>query len=469
MKIALIKPPATYADWYKRPVLGLSYISSYLQSEGFDCNIFDAYFNSWSERELLDRVKDYEPEVIGLTAMTHEIIQAAHIGSRIKKHLNVPIVVGGCHITALPEKTLSEFPVFDYGIYGEGEKTFRELLEYLQNDATKNIDSIRGIVFRDGDHVVVNETRPFLTSEELDALPYPAFHNYYGNNRQALIDRNSYYVMFTSRGCPYKCAFCMQVLGRKIRRRSAKNIIQEMEYAIDCYGTHTFDFADEVFLVDSAGTRKVLQLMIEKGFPGRIRWSGLTRANFVKPDLIALAKKAGCYRLEMGVESGDDEILEAIDKRITVRQVRQAVSIIKEVGIPLGTYFIIGHPNETRETIRRTTDLAIELNTEDMAIGIMVPYPGTRIYDMALRGEGGYRLLTQDWSEYDKYGGKALEIKGLPWEELVKWQRRAVVNFYLKNFRLIDFVRNFWQKRSALYFLIKKKITRITRTKKRNN
>lgn len=466
MKIALIKSPATYAHWYKQPALGIAYISACLESKGFDCKIFDAYFRSWSQAELVRRVKDYNPDAAGVTAMTHEITQASEIVSELKKLLNIPVIIGGCHITAMSERTLAEFPVFDYGVYGEGERTTTELLEYLQKRGTMpQLSDIKGLVYRDKGQIVVNEPRPFMAADELDALPYPSFHHYYTDGSQALAAKHCYYVVFTSRGCPYNCAFCMQVLGRKVRRRSAQSILQEIDLAIEHYGAHTINFADEIFLFDNQCTRELLESFIRIDLPKRIRWSALTRANFVSLELITLAKKAGCFRLEMGIESGDDGILKTIGKGITTEQVKQAVKIIKEVGISLGTYYILGHPNETPETLQKTAELAIELNTDTIAVGLMVPYPGTRIFDLALQGKSGYRLLSQDWAEYDKYGGKVLEIEGLPYEQLVKRQRQTLVNLYLKNFRFLDCLKFFWKRRRALQFIMKKKIVTLGRTK----
>ena len=195
--------------------------------------------------------------------------------------------------------------------------------------------------------------------------------------------------------------------------------------------------------------------------------SALTRANFVNPELIRLAKRAGCVRLEMGVESGDDEILTNIDKGITVEVVKRAVSIIKQAGISLGTYYILGHPGETVKTVKKTLKLAAELNTDSIAVGLMVPYPGTRIFDMAARGEYNYRLLSRNWNEYDKYGGKVLEIDGLPYKALVKWQKKTLLYFYLRNFRFIDCLKFLWKRRKGISFLVSKKL--LSRLRIRNH
>ena len=195
-------------------------------------------------------------------------------------------------------------------------------------------------------------------------------------------------------------------------------------------------------------------MIINGGLSKRVRWSALTRANLVDCEVLSLAKQAGCFHLDMGVESGDDDILRNIGKAITVEQIKKAVAIVKDVGIELGTYFIIGHPNETRQTAQKTIDLSTELNTKTIAVGIMAPYPGTRVYDMARRGENGYHLLSEDWSQYDKYGGRSLEVKDLSYKEMRRFQKQAYINLYLKNFRLLDFAKFMWQRRHALYYFL---------------
>lgn len=444
MKIAIVKPPEVRPYWYKkRPALGISYLSSYLTKNGIENRLFDAYYFSWSEEQTIKEVAKYKPDLIGISSMTHEITTAHRLTSLFKEKMpNVPIVIGGCHITALPTQTLEEFPHFTYGVYGEGEKTLLELTQYLKHNKKGKISSIKGLVYRDKQgNILVNKVQERLTSEELDALPYPAFHFYYKNGRKTLTEKDDHYIMMTSRGCPYNCVFCMQVLGRQVRRRTPEGIVAEIEYAINHYGAHTIQFYDEIFLFNDDLCFKTLDLIIQKKLHKKMQWFGLTRVNMVSKKLIHKAKESGCFRLEMGIESGNNKVLKRINKQITVKQAELAVNIIKNEKILTDVNYILGHPGETRKTLQDTVNLAVRLNTTTMAMGIMVPYPGTQVYRMVQEGRGGYRLLSKDWSAYDKYGGKALEIKGLPLAELERWQRKALLYFYLKNFRFWELLK----------------------------
>lgn len=457
MKVALFKVPPTYSTWHHRPVLGISYLAAVLEQSGVDVKIFDAHFHHYSADQLVSLLTEYRPDVLGATAMTHEIKPAAEIARRVKEATGCRAIVGGPHVTALPERTLAEFAVFDFGIRGEGEQGILDLVKALGNGG--EAAGIPGLVHRDAQgHIHANPPAEPLSGVQLDQLPLPALHQYYGDDHHALRSRKEEYPILSSRGCPCRCAFCMRVLGQKVRRRSAENIIAEIEHAIARYGVHTINFQDEIFLSDTKQTRELLNLLIDRGLNRRIRWVGLTRANMVSDDIIRLAKASGCVHIEMGVESGNPEVLKRIKKGITVEQVREAVRIIKRHGIYLVTYFILGHPGETAETAEDTIRLAADLNTDHIAVGLMVPYPGTEIYDLAHQGEMGYRLLTEDWSQYDKYGARSLELQGLSYEDLSRLQKKMYLRLYLKNWRLRDLTRFVWERKAALLYLLKKRL-----------
>lgn len=449
MRIALIKPPPTYSNWYKRPVLGISYIAACIERKDFIVRIFDSYFNDWNTIQLLEKIIEFKPDIVGFVSMTHEIMMAVNTAYQIKEKLQVPIIIGGPHITALPEQTFNEFPVFDYGVVGEGEETLLELVQRLVS-GKNDLSDIKGLVYRIDNRIVVNKPRPYLTTIKLNRLPLPAFHNYYKRGCNALSGKNNKYVMISSRGCPYRCSFCMQVLGHKIRYRSIDSICDEIEYAIREYGAHTIDFVDEIFLFNNDRTHKLLLTFIKKDFPLKIRWSGLTRANMVNKEIIKLAKEAGCMKLDMGVESGDDKMLQRIRKSTTIKQIKEATKIIKNEGIPLMTYYIIGHPGETYETAMKTIRLACNLNTDEIAVGLMVPYPGTEIYQMAKENKYGYKLLSENWTEYDKFGGRVISNKELSYKTMVTLQKKAYLFYYLKNCRFYDLLKDIWKKKSAI-------------------
>lgn len=459
LKVALIRPKGKNPYWAsQRPSLGVGYLASYLIAHKINCRIFDANFWGWNEKELLAKVADYQPELTGFSAMTHEIVAANQAAGNLKQLMpKTPVVIGGCHLTALPKETLREFTNFDYGIYGEGEKPLLQLAKSLGN--ISKIKRINSLVYRDKKgRIQLNPPAERLTSKELDYLPYPAFDQYYSFG--SLSGPNDYYVILASRGCPYNCAFCMRVLGRQVRRRSPENIVKEIKWVIEKYKAHTFCFQDEIFLFNDELTFKTLKLMKEVKesqeffVRGRFRWSAMTRADLVNEGLIRACKEAGCFALDIGIESGSNQILKRIDKRITTQQAERAIKIIKKAGIQSFAYFILGHPGETRKTIRKTIDFAVRLNPDSIAVGLMVPYPGTKIFQMALKGEGNYQLISRDWSKYDKYGGSALQLRNLPLQELEKWQRRMFLEFYLKNGRFLDLAKFLFKYKKEIFWLL---------------
>jgi len=478
-KVALVRVPDPYPCGHKEPSLGLASLSAYLKAGGLESRVFDAGFHSWTTYELVRRVKEYGPHLIGFTAVTSEVRDTARLAARFKADLSAQVVIGGPHVTALPRRTLTEFPAFDYGINGEGERPLLHLAEWLRDNQHKTEDlsgSIRldnngivvysrpsakyidGIIHRERDGVTINARPPILSTAEINGLPFPDFDDCYGIDPNALRPRDSYCVLAASRGTPNRDPFSHAVLGRELRWRSADNVAREMERAVCRWGAHTFSFCDEYLVCDAEEPRDLLTLLAEKPFPGPVRWSASARPGFIPDDVVTLAGRAGCFRMRLDVGAGDDSILEASGRGTTVETIRREIRLIKDAGIEVETYFTLGHPGETEEQIRETANLVADLNPDRIGINIITPYPGTRIYEMALRGAGGYKGLSENWSRYTWYGGRILELEGLSYKRLSRWRRRAFVGLYLRNKRPMDLLKYLWTRRSALGFVMGKRL-----------
>lgn len=419
----------------------------------------DAKFDGLSIDELKDSVLGFEPDVLGFTAMTHEITCVAEVAREFRKMLPESLVlIGGPHATMAAMRTLQEFPFLDVAVIGEGELTLLEIAN-LVNESIGNcscistatmlgekLESVRGIAWRFENETRMNESRESIS--DLDSLPFP---NYDHIRRKIDV-----YPVFSSRGCPNQCIFCCRVLGNKIRVRSPKNVIAEIKYALDRFSPRLVDFADETFTFPRKRAMEICELMISEDLNKRIKWTAQSRVTGVDREMFDKMKEAGCVNVDFGVESGNPEVLERIKKGITTADAWNAVRAAKKAGLNTGSYFIIGHPFETVETIRDTIRLAAKLNTDTVSFGIMVPYPGTEVYEMALKGDGGYRLISEEWEDYDKQIGNALELEGLGRKELEGWQRRAYVTFYVRNLRFLGMMQLAISQRKLLWKMLKK-------------
>jgi len=430
---------------YGFPNVGLAYIAGYLRSKRRDCMLIDARFLGIKTDDLIRKVCEAQPSVVGFSAMTHQIEDVAVAAAKLRDVLNkdVLFVVGGSHATALPRETLLQYPVFDVAVVGEGEYTFYELVEAFEDQ--RSFADIKGIAWRDQDKVKVNEPREFIKC--LDSLPFPAWDFF-----PAL----KMYPVLSSRGCPFQCVFCMRALGNRVRKRSVKNVIEEIEWLVEKFGISFFGFCDETFTSDRKRVFDFARLMIEKGLSKKVKWRAGTRVDCVDLELLQKMKEAGCTAISFGIESGNQRVLENIKKGITLEKAIVAVRLAKEAGLKTATYFIIGHPFETEETIRDTVNFATKLNAGFVVFGIMVPYPGTVVCEMAQKGEGNYKIISSDWRDFNKTIGNSLELKNISRHELEKKQLYAYLHFYLHNLRIRDLTRIFLNNWRVVVLYIKK-------------
>jgi radical SAM superfamily enzyme YgiQ (UPF0313 family) len=452
LRVALINPPviAVNEDWYDLPNwgrVGLAYLAAYLrQHPGYEIQIIDAKFERLDFQEVLERVRDFDPHITGLTAFTNEIKPAAYQAAIVKEALPSTVtVVGGVHASALPEQTLREFPSFDFVVVGEGEVTFHEFCEGLRTG--EDVRGVPGLAYREGDGVVVGPARERILDQ--DSIPFPAWD---------LLPRSDEYWVQSMRGCPFKCQFCMNPNGRVARKRSVENVVEELQMLVDRFGAKTIWFGDELFSVDMQRTHALMDAMIERGLHRVLKFDAQTHVRFVDEPLLRKMKDAGCSLVKMGVETGDEATLRRMGKGTTREHILKAGRAARASGVRWGVFLILGHPNETLESIHNSIDLAIQLNPDVPMFGIMVPYPGTEISRMAARGEGGYKLLTTDWDEYNKQIGGAMVFAGLTRSQIERLQLGAYAKVFLYNGRVRDFLKLVWQYRLGAWQVLKKAI-----------
>jgi radical SAM superfamily enzyme YgiQ (UPF0313 family) len=319
---------------------------------------------------------------------------------------------------------------FDFGIAGEGEITAKELLDSVADK--KPFENIKSLVFRKQGSIVINDKRPLI--ENLDILPFPA---------RDLLDTKKYTfsvpkkgivpltMMSTSRGCPYECVFCASktIWGRNTRFRSAENVAREIKEVYDS-GIQYIAFSDDTFTLNRKRVFDICNEIIKSGMD--IKWQMMTRANLIDEEMLALMKKAGLVRMSIGVESGNPEILLKIKKGVTLKEVENAYRIADKIGIETRGSIMLGHPYETRETALETLNFAKNLKEcKQMYINVATPYPGTEFNEMAKKGEGGIKLLTDKLSEFRRYGNAVIDVNDLTGKDLIKLQKKGFWMFYL--------------------------------------
>ena len=433
IKTLLINPPppkvVELEDAPSHPHIGLGYLASYLRSKNCAVEVLDAKLERLNVSDTLERISSIKPDIIGLTAYTQEIIHVANLAKKIKKRYpSIHTVIGGIHATVLPSQTLKEFSSFDFLVFGEGEVTLYELVDALKYD--RPLDKIKGLGFRKEGKIYINQSREW--NSELDNLPFPAWD---------LFPQAKHYPILTSRGCPFQCIFCTRPYGNKVRMRSPKNVVAEFRKVVRKYKPKEIMFCDETFGVDKKRAMTIANMLIEENLAGCIKWAMHSRVDVVDYELLKRLKKAGCFHVGFGVESGNPKILKMGKKGITLEQVRKAVKMAKKLGLKTESYFILGFPYETKKTAWDTINFARKLNTDTTAIAIMIPFPKTEIAGMVERGEGGYKQISYNWSDYNKQSGAVVELEGLSRRALCFFQLLGYFLCYVGNLHFVQFAK----------------------------
>ncbi len=410
------------------PPLGLAYIASVLEQRGVDVAILDANALGLDDGETVDAVVQHRPHVAGFTAVTPTVDQCGGLAAEVLRRLpSCLTVLGGIHASALPEETLRRLPGVELIVRGEADTRFADILQSLQGGA--DLADIPGVTFRGDDGQPVS-TPPSTAYEDLDALPFPARH-LLPMERYVSPDGHGFSTILGARGCPGRCLYCSvnQLFGGRLRNRAPELVAREMDETNRRFGTRTFGFLDDTFTTNRGWVEGLCRAMTELGLPGRVRWFCLTRVDRVTPELLAQMKTAGCFKVELGIESGDQQVLDSLGKGTRTHQVLDAFRWAKEAGMETMAFVMLFSPDETPLSLRNTWRLIFEADPDILQASFCTPYPGT---DMALRCERRGIAVSDDWSRYIFLVDPVMDHPIFSRCEMLGWQRRLLRAFYLR-------------------------------------
>lgn len=408
------------------PWLGLATIAAPLVQKGYGVKVVDMDLPGMTLAELRRTVRDYPPSYAGITGTTPLYSEMVNLSRLVKDTVNsITVVVGGVHASVLPEEFMRLDSV-DVVVYGEGDFTLVDVLSGVP------LEEVRGIYYKSDGTVVQNEPRQRV--QNLDTLPYPAWDLFDLGRYEAsylAVRKNPVGPLETSRGCVFGCSFCNKsIFGRAFRVKSVGRVVDEMEYMLKV-GFREIHIQDDGFSTNLERAKEICDEIVRRRL--RFPWSLFNgvRVDRVDLELMQKLKKAGCYQVAFGFESGNQEVLNAAQKGTTLDQARQAVKMAKAAGLWTFGFFMFGLSGETEETMQETIDFAVELDLDLAKFDITIPYPGTPLYDMWKAK--GY-IKTEEWSHYlcHDYDVQIYEHPNVGWQSLQHYYRKAYRTYYLR-------------------------------------
>ena len=428
MKITFLNPPQTNSK-YKflgvvAPSLGIGYMAAVLEQNGYDVDVIDASALELTYDEIGEEILKRNSDIVSISALTPTIGVALDSADKIKQvKPDTVVVLGGYHPTFEFKSVLEEDSV-DIVVRGEGEYTLLELVKTI--DEGGDLSNVEGLAFYDGDKLILTPDRPVI--QDLDELPFPAFHLFPMEKYRILNITTNVATIITTRGCPMQCSFCSSAAlhGHKLRRRSVNNVVDEVEMRLMEQNIDTIAFMDDTFTLNK---RFVLDFCAEVKRRNLKFWWGCTsRVDNLDEELLQTMKDAGCITIFMGVESADQQMLEKMNKNITVSKTVKAFKLARKVGIRTIASCVIGMPEDTKESMKNTIAFVKKLKPNYALYSLATPYPGTRFYNETFKKN---LINIKDWSKYNLID-PVLKTMDCTSKDLRRIQRNAFIKFYLR-------------------------------------
>ncbi len=406
-----------------RPPIDLMYIAAILRKYNVKCKISDCPVEKVSYYQLEKEVETFNPDWMIFSITTPGLKDDLKIIKNLYlKFPHITYILKGplFNVYNYDKKFISEYEFIDVIVRGEYEDVFDNWLK------SNDISRVKGLTYKKNNQIFKNEGYGYI--ENLDDIPFPT---------RDLI-KNELYIrpdtgekqttIVTSRGCPFKCTFCLSriVSGKKIRYRTVQNVIEELQECVDKYNIKNFLFRSDTFTVNHNWIKDLCS-SIRKTLPS-IKWACNSRVDLFTEEIARELKSAGCWLVAFGVESGEQEILDKLKKGITLSQIEEAIRICKKVGIKSSVYIILGLPWETKESFEKTKKFINKLNPDFVEFFYVYPFPGSELYEELLE----MKLIEKDYFPKSAYGEPAFDIPNFTHEELVNMRKEIWQSFYLR-------------------------------------
>ena len=430
----------------RSPSLGLLHLAAQVRQHGFEPTIIESDILDLDFDGVAERIIEAAPPFVGITLFTVGVWGSARIARKVKQALpDTKVIVGGPHISSMGIETIKRFSEFDVAVQGEGERILVDLLNCFE--AGGDLTKVPGIIYRHAGKISVNPPNPLELV--LDELPFPAWdllpkfpHAY----KPAVYDypRGPVATIAASRGCPFHCKFCdTSTFGSKVRYYSPKKVFEMMQFLQKEWGVKHIMFVDDLFLASRQRTTELCELILKNNF--KMTWTCDARVDTVKPDLLDLMKRAGCWQISFGLETGSDDMLRRMDKSARVEKSERAVNWSAEAGIRIKGLFMLGYPGETRETIQMTKDFVRRIPMTIMNLTKFTPYPGSPVY----RELYGTTIRDDHWEKMNGMNfvwapeGITVEELDRHYQEVIRWfyKQKRVRREYVKLTNPGHFVR----------------------------
>ena len=422
-------------------------MAAVLEKGGHQVAVFDQSFDPDVARFIVS----FKPDIIGVSAVTSAVLSGRDMVKQIKREIPEAVILfGGPHPTAMPFEVVS-WPEIDFVITGEGELSIQMLADWLDKKGSSDqLKKIPNLYFKSDTIVSYTYPAKFLTSDELTHLPLPAYHlldvdRIASRIRHGLFRKGKRVLPYmATRGCPNQCTFCCRMMGSRVRRRHPDQVLNDLEDMIIRYDLDEIYFEDDNFTSSKSYALRILDGMIERGFPISVKFANGLRIDSISEEILEKMRSVGCHSLGFGLESGSERVLKLMQKNLNLAQVQNDIKKIKSFGFLVGANMILGYPGETENDIWEGFQFFESLNLDSIAVVNLIPFPGTAVREIC--EQNGY--LTEQADSWDNYyfdikNPKILiETEHLSQEQLKKILKKIFFKLYTDRTRLLTLLKN---------------------------